>query len=212
VRLVIFDCDGVLVDSERIALQVNLEIGPRLGWPITETEVIDQFLGRSESSILEILSARLGPQGAASWSEQFVAAHRRAVDAGLVPVEGIVEALDAITALTCVASSGSHGKMRHTLGHTGLHDRFAGRIFSATEVARGKPSPDLFLHAAEQMGVAPADCVVVEDSQYGVQAARAAGMASLGYAGGLTPAEWLEGPGTRVFTDMRELPGLLVSP
>ena len=99
--------------------------------------------------------------------------------------------------------------MRHTLGRAGLYDRFAGRIYSATEVARGKPAPDLFLHAAWHMGVDPAACVVVEDSRAGVRAARAAGMHALGYAGGLTPAERLEGPGTTVFHDMRKLPTLI---
>jgi beta-phosphoglucomutase-like phosphatase (HAD superfamily) len=102
--------------------------------------------------------------------------------------------------------------MRYTLGLTGLHDRFAGRIFSVTEVARGKPEPDLFLHAAERMGVDPAACVVVEDSQYGVAAARAAGMLALGFAGGLTPAEKLRGPGTLIFDNMRALPRLLAGP
>jgi HAD superfamily hydrolase (TIGR01509 family) len=126
-------------------------------------------------------------------------------------VPGIVEALDTIMPKleSCVASSGSHAKMRHTLGRTGLYDRFSGRIFSAEEVAHGKPAPDLFLHAAASMGVPPEHCVVVEDSRHGVRAARAAGMRSLGYAGGLTPAAWLEGPATVVFDDMLELPTLL---
>jgi HAD superfamily hydrolase (TIGR01509 family) len=131
------------------------------------------------------------------------------VDAGLTAVEGISDALDAITQLTCVASSGTHEKMRHTLGRTGLYRRFEGRVFSATEVARGKPAPDLFLHAAAAMGVPPAACVVVEDSQYGAQAARAAGMRCFGYAGGLTPVHRLKGPDTVVFDDMRKLPALL---
>jgi beta-phosphoglucomutase-like phosphatase (HAD superfamily) len=99
--------------------------------------------------------------------------------------------------------------MRYTLGKTGLYERFAGRIFSAAEVPRGKPAPDLFLYAAARMGIAPADCAVVEDSAAGVQAARAAGMPVFAYAGGVTPAARLEGPGTIVFRDMRELPGLL---
>lgn len=99
--------------------------------------------------------------------------------------------------------------MRHTLGLTGLYDLFDGRIFSATEVEHGKPAPDLFLHAAASIGVDPSRCVVVEDSRYGVEAARAAGMRALGFYGGLTPREWLEGPDTYVFDDMRELPALL---
>lgn len=209
IELVIFDCDGVLVDSERIAARVQVTLGAELGWPLTEAEVIARFIGRSSASIREQITERLGPGAAALWWERFEELHREAVDSGLSPVEGLPEALDAITLPTCVASSGSHEKMRHTLGRTGLYERFAGRIHSATEVARGKPAPDLFLYAAQRMGVDPAACVVVEDSLPGVQAARAAGMRAFGYAGGLTPAERLEGPGTLVFHHMRELPALL---
>lgn len=96
-----------------------------------------------------------------------------------------------------------------TLRLTGLYERFAGRIFSTTEVERGKPAPDLFLHAAARSGVSPDRCVVVEDSRSGVEAARAAGMRALGYAGGLTPPSWLEGADTVVFGDMADLPGLI---
>lgn len=209
VGLVIFDCDGVLVDSEPIAIRVNTVVGTELGWPMSETELIERFLGRSTASIAEQIAARLGPEAAVTWNERFAVLHREEVDAGLTEVDGISDALDAITLPTCVASSGSHDKMRHTLGHTGLYRRFEGRIFSATEVANGKPAPDLFLHAAAGMGVPPAACVVVEDSRAGVQAARAAGMRSFGYAGGVTPADWLEGPGTVVFDDMRKLPDLV---
>ncbi|MEV6551800.1 HAD family hydrolase [Streptomyces sp. NPDC051597] len=209
VELVIFDCDGVLVDSERIAARVQVALGAELGWPLTEDEVVDRFIGRSHAAIRDQVAAQLGEDTAATWSERFEQLHREAVDAELSPVEGLPEALDALTLPTCVASSGSHDKMRHTLGRTGLYERFAGRIFSATEVSHGKPAPDLFLHAARQMGVDPADCVVIEDSQPGVRAARAAGMRSFGYAGGLTPAARLEGPNTTVFSDMRKLPTLI---
>ncbi|MGW2823077.1 HAD family hydrolase [Streptomyces sp. NPDC001443] len=209
IELVIFDCDGVLVDSERIAARVQVALGAELGWPLTEDEVVDRFIGRSHAAIREQVATQLGEDTAATWSERFEQLHREALDAEIAPVEGLPEALDALILPTCVASSGSHDKMRHTLGHTGLYERFAGRIFSATEVAHGKPAPDLFLHAARQMGVDPAACVVVEDSQPGVRAARAAGMRSFGYAGGLTPAERLEGPDTTVFYDMRELPKLI---
>jgi beta-phosphoglucomutase-like phosphatase (HAD superfamily) len=99
--------------------------------------------------------------------------------------------------------------MRYTLGLTGLYERFEGRIFSASEVARGKPAPDLFLYAAERMGVEPTACAVIEDSRYGIEAARSAGMRAFAYAGGLIPARLLEGPGTVVFDDLRELPRLL---
>ncbi|MEU8298982.1 HAD family hydrolase [Micromonospora sp. NPDC048909] len=209
IELVIFDCDGVLVDSERIAVRVQVALGAELGWPLTEVEVIDRFIGRSHASIRDQIAAQLGQEVAGSWSERFEQLHREAVDAALAPVEGLPEALDAIVLPTCVASNGSHEKMRHTLGRTGLYERFAGRIFSAGEVSHGKPAPDLFLHAARRMGVDPAACVVVEDSRPGVQAARAAGMRAFGYAGGLTRAEQLEGPDTVVFDDMRKLPSLI---
>jgi HAD superfamily hydrolase (TIGR01509 family) len=209
VDLVIFDCDGVLVDTEPIAVRLSVELGRELGWALTPDEVLDRFVGRSERSIHALISERLGAEVAETWQTTFRDRHRLALETELMAVRGIVDALAQIPLPTCVASSGSHEKMRHTLGMTGLYERFAGRIFSATEVAHGKPAPDLFLHAADRMGVAPEGCVVVEDSRYGVAAARAAGMRSLGYCGGITPREWLEGPDTVVFDDMRDLPRLL---
>ncbi|MEU9076827.1 HAD family hydrolase [Kitasatospora sp. NPDC004745] len=211
IELVIFDCDGVLVDSEVIAVRVLLRLGAELGWPLTEAEAIERFVGRSEAANHTLVADRLGEETAQVWAKRFVELHAEAVDAELTPVDGLPEALAAITLPTCVASSGSHEKMRHTLGRTGLHGHFAGRIFSATDVGRGKPWPDLFLHAARSMGVDPAACIVVEDSRPGVEAARAAGMRSLGYAGGVTPAERLAGPDTVVFDDMRRLPALIAA-
>ncbi|MGW7293330.1 HAD family hydrolase [Streptomyces xiamenensis] len=211
IELVIFDCDGVLVDSEPLALRVCVELGAELGWPLTEREIVDRFLGRSERSVSAQVAERLGEEAAARWSALYRSRLAAAIDAELLPVPGVIEALDAIVLPRCIASSGSHEKMRRTLGRTGLWERFEGRIFSASEVARGKPEPDLFLHAAQRLGVEPARCAVVEDSQYGVRAARAAGMRSFGYAGGLTPAPWLEGADTVVFEDMRKLPDLLRS-
>ncbi|MBV2153403.1 HAD family phosphatase [Kitasatospora sp. SUK 42] len=211
IELVIFDCDGVLVDSEVIAVRVLVRLGAELGWPLTEAEAIERFVGRSEAANHAMVAERLGEETATAFDRRFRELHAEAMDAWLTPVDGLPEALDAITLPTCVASSGTHEKMRHTLGRTGLYDRFAGRIFSATEVGRGKPAPDLFLHAARTMGVDPAACLVVEDSLPGVTAARAAGMRSLGYAGGVTAAQRLAGPGTVVFESMRELPGLIAA-
>ncbi|ROQ95252.1 HAD superfamily hydrolase (TIGR01509 family) [Streptomyces sp. 2132.2] len=214
VELVIFDCDGVLVDTERLAVRLQVELGAELGWPLTEDEVVERFIGRSEESIVGQIAERLGAQGARLWWKLLIQRHREAVDLALEPVAGLPEALEGIAALalaTCVASSGSHEKMRHTLGRTGLYGHFEGRVYSASEVSRGKPAPDLFLHAARRMGVDPAACVVVEDSGPGVRAARAAGMRAFGYSGGPTPAERLEGPGTVVFDDMRTLPELLAA-
>jgi HAD superfamily hydrolase (TIGR01509 family) len=210
-ELVIFDCDGVLVDSERLAVRIDIQVLAKLGWTITEAEVIERFVGRSDVSIKADIEAHLGRALPDDWGAEFESLYRAAFAAELKPVPGVVEALDRITLPTCVASSGSHDKMRFTLGLTGLYERFAGRIFSAYEVARGKPAPDLFLYAAARMGVAPEACAVIEDSRYGIEAARAARMRAFGYAGGLTPRAFLERPGVVVFTDMLELPDLLAA-
>ncbi|MGC0418939.1 HAD family hydrolase [Embleya sp. AB8] len=212
VELVLFDCDGVLVDSEPIAIRVHVALGAEHGWPLTPADVIEHFVGRSSTAIAEQIAERVGAETAAEWTRGFERRHRDEVDAGLSPVEGIEYAVDRLAELglaTCVASSGSHDKMAHTLGRTGLYDRFAGRIFSATEVAHGKPAPDVFLHAAARMGVAPERCVVVEDSLNGLRAARAAGMRSFAYTTDLIAPHLLAGPGTTVFKSMHDLPSLL---
>ena len=205
-ELVIFDCDGVLVDGERPAIEAESAFLTEHGWAITPEEVAELFLGRTDAYMRQVIVERV-PDLPSDWEaqldERYLAAH---VD--LQPVDGIVEALEAISLPTCVASSGTHQKMRRTLAATGLWDRFAGRIFSATEVEHGKPAPDLFLHAADRMGVRPEACAVVEDSPFGVEAANAAGMRSLAYAGGIVPAERLRAADV-VFEEMRELPGLL---
>lgn len=210
IRLVIFDCDGVLVDSERISVRIDVVVLAQLGWVMTEAEVIERFMGRTDAYMTSQIEAHLGRPLPAGWGAPFQHLYRDAFEAGLKPVDGILEALDRIAVETCVASSGTHERIRSTLGLTGLYDRFAGRIFSASEVTHGKPAPDLFLHAANRLGVNPGDCAVIEDSRYGIEAARAAGMRAFGYAGGLTPRHRLEGPDTVVFEDMRELPRILL--
>jgi HAD superfamily hydrolase (TIGR01509 family) len=201
----------VLVDSERISVRIDVRVLAELGWPLTEAEVIERFVGRSEAYMVSQIEAAIGRPLAADWDAEFHALYREAFEAELAPVDGVVGALDAIAAPTCVASSSSHDRLRYTLGLTGLLERFEGRIFSAEDVANGKPAPDLFLHAAASLGAEPARCAVIEDSRYGVEAARAAGMRAFAYAGGLTPAERLSGAGTVVFEDMRELAALLGS-
>lgn len=208
-ELVIFDCDGVLVDSERIAVRVESALLGELGWPLTEAQVAERFLGRSAEFMFAEIETRLRDRLPDRWREQFGDRYRIAFETELAPVDGIVEALDAITTPVCVASSGTHEALRYTLGLTGLYERFAGHIFSTDDVARGKPAPDLFVYAAKRMGADPAACAVVEDSPVGVEAARAAGMQAFAYAGGLTPAEQLEGEATVVFERMADLPGLL---
>ncbi|MGX2993334.1 HAD family hydrolase [Streptomyces sp. JNUCC 64] len=208
-ELVIFDCDGVLVDSEPIALENDAAALAALGWRLSRAEIIERFLGRPDSYLAEQVEAHLGHPLPPDWLAEHQRRFQTAVDDLLRPVAGITEALDALTVPSCVASSSSHPRLRRTLRLTGLHGRFRGRVFSGDDVERPKPAPDLFRHAAAVLGVEPRRCVVVEDSQYGVAAARAAGMRVLGYSGGLTPAAWLRGPGTVVFDDMRELPGLI---
>jgi HAD superfamily hydrolase (TIGR01509 family) len=212
IKLVIFDCDGVLVDSEPIAIDFDVRSLAGLGWELTADEIVRRFVGRSRAAMFAEIEAHLGRPLPDGWAERFDRDFNDRLRAELEPVDGIHEALavlDGTDLATCVASSGSHEKMRLTLGLTGLWERFQGRIFSAREVARGKPAPDLFLHAAARMGLQPSACAVVEDSRYGVEAARAAGMRAFGYAGSVTGADALRGPGTVVFSDMRELPGLL---
>ena len=209
VELVIFDCDGVLIDSERLGVKVDTLALHELGWHLSEAEVITRFVGRSDRENRAAIEAHLGRKLPQGWAEQIERQYREVFAAELTPVDGVVDALERIALPSCVASSGTHEHLRYTLGLTGLYERFAGRIFSADDVAAGKPAPDLFLHAASEMAAEPAGCVVVEDSRPGVEAARAAGMRALAFAGGLTSAELLEGPNTVVFDDMRELPGLL---
>ncbi|MGO3886133.1 MAG: HAD family hydrolase [Mycetocola sp.] len=208
-ELIIFDCDGVLVDSEVIAVEIDRVILSEHGWELSTHDIINRFLGRSFSHVQTALEDYLGHALPADWEERHAHRYRDAFDHGLTPVAGVEDALDRITLPTCIASSGTHDKLAQTLSLTGLAARFAGRVYSATEVAAGKPAPDLFLYAAEQMGV-PADrCLVIEDSMYGVEAALAAGMDVLGYAGGLTPPQWLRDAGAPVFDDMRDLPDLI---
>jgi HAD superfamily hydrolase (TIGR01509 family) len=210
-ELIIFDCDGVLVNSEPISIRVDAAVLAEVGLHLSEQEIIDRYVGRSPSVMRDAIEAHLGHPLSDDWAAHSRPRYAEAFERELEPIDGIVDALDAISAPTCVASSSEPDELVFKLKLTGLYDRFAGRIFSAVEVPNGKPAPDLFLHAAQQMGIDPGACAVVEDSQYGVQAARAAGMAAFGYTGSVTPARMLEGPGTTVFDDMRQLPRLLQS-
>ncbi len=194
-----------------ISLQIQAEWITALGIETTYEDCVRDFLGLGMPATLRILGERLGRPLPSGWSEGLDAAVREAFERELRPVAGVVEALDQIRLPTSVASSGSLEKMRLTLGLTGLWDRFAGRIYTADEVHRGKPAPDLFLHAAASMAAPPERCVVVEDSPYGVIAAKAAGMSALGYAAEGT-GESLSREGAHVFRSMAELPSLVEPP
>jgi HAD superfamily hydrolase (TIGR01509 family) len=205
--LIIFDCDGVLVDSERLAVRTEAAILGDLGWPLTEADIIERFVGRTAAEMHRAIEAQLGRT--VDWEAEFEAQYEEVFRRELVAVDGIVDVLDQLAVPSCVASSGTHERMRFTLGLTGLLDRFQGRIFSASEVRHGKPEPDIFLHAADRMGVAPDRCAVVEDSVSGVLAGTAAGMTVYGFAGGVTPRQKLARPGVVLFDHMHELPALL---
>ena len=211
-ELVLFDCDGVLVDSERLTVAVEARVLTSLGWAMTEDEVVRRWMGRTGSAQVAEVAERLGPEIAERYDAESTAEVHRAFATELAEVDGIsalVDRLEEAGVPFCVASSGTHTRMETTLGITGLHTRFRGRIFSATEVAHGKPAPDLFLHAAARMGAQPAGCVVIEDSPFGVRAGVAAGMRVLGYGGGLAAPDLLAEAGAEVFGRMSEVPALL---
>jgi HAD superfamily hydrolase (TIGR01509 family) len=207
IALVIFDCDGVLVDSERLAVRTEAMILSALGWPLSESDIVERFVGRSADYMHREIERQL--DRSIDWEAEFEARYREVFERELAPVAGVVEVLDQLAVPACVASSGSHARMDFTLGLTGLLERFRGRIFSVEDVRRGKPAPDVFLHAAEQMGGRPDRCAVIEDSAAGVAAALAAGMRVFAFAGGVTGASALRRDGVVVFDDMRALAALL---
>lgn len=215
-ELVIVDCDGVLVDSERLIVKVEAEICQERGWSLNEEDIIREFVGLSDSAMRARLSELVGEELGPDWDAEYTSRYREALERDLEAVPGVARAIDDIEQAglaTCVASSGSHQKMALTLGKTGLLERFAGRIYSGTdpEVAAGKPAPDLFLHAAERMSVPPARCAVIEDSPYGVAAAVAAGMTPFGFTGSVIPVERLTAEGVTIFHSMSDLPSLLTA-
>jgi HAD superfamily hydrolase (TIGR01509 family) len=207
--LVIFDCDGVVVDSERIVFEVFGSFIRSLGVRLSEAETREQFLGRTLTECMAIVERFRGSPAPPGSLERYMADRDRVLREQVQPVAGIREVLETLTIPYCIASSGGYDKMRITLGATTLMPFFEGRLFSATEVPRGKPAPDVFLFAAERMGASPARTAVIEDTVNGVRAGRAAGMTVFGYVD-LTPADRLiEAGATRTFTQMSELPSLL---
>jgi HAD superfamily hydrolase (TIGR01509 family) len=210
--LVIFDNDGVLVDSEPISNTILAAYLTELGHPTSYEESIRDYMGSAMHRIHELVQERSGQRLPEDFDDVFHGRVFAAFERELQPVPGAVQLLEKLAADEvpyCVASSGSHERIR--VGHrkTGLDRWFdEGRVFSSQDVGRGKPAPDLFLYAAERMGVAPERCVVVEDSPLGVRAANAAGMDVYGFTA-MTPAAKLTGA-TELFSELGELADLLV--
>jgi D-ribulokinase len=216
-ELVIFDCDGVLVDSELIALGVMRRRLSEAGLRLTDQETRERFLGRRLDSAMLRIETELGAPLPEAFSVDFSREILLAFERELKGVEGVRQAIEGLSAHVCVASSSGHDRLRHSLRLAGYETMFAPNIFSATEVAEGKPSPDLFLHAARAMGVKPKDCLVIEDSVAGVVAGRAAGMAVFGFVGAshfspLDDGAHLTAAGAELlFDDMAQLPDLVAA-
>jgi HAD superfamily hydrolase (TIGR01509 family) len=184
IGLVIFDCDGVLVDSESLAMRVLLEGLGEFGYAIGEEAAYERFLGRSLANMQAVLRAEFGselpPDRLDRMRQRLFEVYRQE----LMPIDGVAAMLDRLAIPRCVASSSQMERLRVSLEVTGLLSCFVPHLFSATMVAQGKPAPDLFLHVAERMAVAPAACLVIEDSAAGIEAGLRAGMRVFGFVGG----------------------------
>lgn len=207
----IFDCDGVLVDSEAIALEVLAQAVTALGYPTDAAECRTRFMGKSLKDVLAGIEALTGQTLPADWGHAANTQLFARFAAELRPVAGIAAAIEAMPYPRCVASSSQFDRIRLSLSVTGLAPLFGAHVFSATQVAHGKPAPDLFLYAAQTCGFVPDETVVIEDSPSGVTAALRAGMTPIGFAGAshadTALAEALEAAGaTIVLTDMAALP------
>jgi HAD superfamily hydrolase (TIGR01509 family) len=214
-QLVIFDCDGVLVDSEILSIREATVALRQEGLAIDEADVRDRFLGASLQTLMTQAEADLGRKLSGDFPGRLTSATLAAFERDMKPIAGVAEAVHAIDAMVCVASSGTLERIRRSLDIAGLRELFEPNIYSATMVARGKPHPDLFLHAARSARIAPEQCLVVEDSLVGVSAARQAGMPVFGFIGGAhhagtNQAELLAEIGAEtVFDDMMALPALI---
>jgi HAD superfamily hydrolase (TIGR01509 family) len=214
IDLVIFDCDGVLVDSEVISCRAHAEVLTRHGYSITSDQVLKRFLGVSDREARLTIETELGRKLPDDFEAQLKQAALQRYASELAAIPHIGDAIAAIGPPKCVASSGTPEKIRHGLTCAGLFETLAPHIFSAVQVARGKPAPDLFLFAAEQMKARPSRCLVIEDSVPGVTGGCAAGMTVLGFHGGSHctsgHADLLRAAGAAVtFDDMRQLPDLI---
>ncbi|HEY0785302.1 MAG TPA: HAD family phosphatase [Acidobacteriaceae bacterium] len=211
---ILFDCDGVLIDSEILVCRIAAEELTELGYPVTTEDVIRRFAGRPDSEMKAEIEAEWGQPLPETYRERVNARTYQAYGSELRIMPGIAEALRELDLPVCVASSSFPEKLELGLRTVGLYDRFAPNVVSATLVPHGKPEPDVFLFAAGWMKTSPMRCLVVEDSVAGVHASKRAGMDVLGFAGGSHcdadhPQRLLDAGASTVFEDMRELPALI---
>lgn len=207
--LILFDCDGVLIDSERYSVRILSETLSRIGLNLSADDCLRLFMGKSVKSCTEIIEQSLGRDIPPDYWDMFHRELHSTLEANLRAVPGIAEVLQSLPWKCCVASSNDHAAIRKHLIKTGLYQHFKQNVFSALEVKRGKPHPDLFLYAAEKMNADPTKCAVIEDSVYGIQAAHAAGMKPFAFVGGIAPRSYYEDSGATIFSNMSELLGLL---
>jgi len=209
--MIIFDCDGVLVDSEILSCGTDAAMMTEAGYPITAETLISRFIGWPKPDIWAAIAQERGEPWPDGLFERAIAVLMKRIETELEPVDGVAGALAQLPGKSAVASSASRKKLDLSLKRCDLFDHFAPHIFSTEQVARGKPAPDVFLFAAAQCGAVPENCLVVEDSVAGITAARAAGMTVIGFTGGQHSypghAERLEQAGAvSVVAHMRDLP------
>jgi HAD superfamily hydrolase (TIGR01509 family) len=212
--LIIFDCDGVLVDSEVLSGRAVAQALAAIGHPVSPESLTERFLGMSNKDMYAALERERGAALPADFDAQVNRVAGALFERELRSMHGLESALAALAEPRCVASSSAPAMLASKLAWTGLAAWFGGALFSTAEVARGKPAPDIFLHAADRMGAAPARALVIEDSPLGIAAAKAAGMIAFGFTGGshcrAGHGERLAGAGADlVFAEMSELPNLV---
>lgn len=205
-ELLLFDCDGVLVDSERISNEIFAQMLRELGLDVDLQYMFDHFVGYSMEQCVEKIEALTGEPLSADFAAEFERREIDALSSQLVSVDGVREALSQIDMRRCVVSSGSHKKIRNSLTKTGLMKFFEPHIFSVEDVAKPKPAPDVYQFAARTMKIEPEKCLVIEDTPTGVAAGAAAGMTVFGYAGYMKPEKLTDAGAHHVVSNMAQLP------
>jgi HAD superfamily hydrolase (TIGR01509 family) len=206
-ELIIFDCDGVLVDSEKIANEVFAKVlNEECGFSLSLDDMYQTFVGHSSSQCMAIIEKMLGKAPPSHLEKRYKEEINQALSTSVTAVVGIEKALSEISIPFCVASSGSHEKMQTTLGKTKLLQHFSSKLYSTTDVARGKPFPDVYLHAARKMGVLESSkCLVIEDSPLGVKGGVSAGMSVFGYTELMNKKKLIDAGAHYTFNNMNNL-------